>query len=351
MEEKPRRLVTLRDVAQRSGVSTMTASKVMRGAGSISEKTRQKVRQAADDLGYLPNSLAGSLSSRKSRMVAVIIPSIADVVFSEVLSGVNSVLRPRGFQTFIGESLFDPEIEADLLREMLSFRPAGLLLNGGMMRSPDAESLLDRRNCPAIRLWDSDHAAHDFSAGLSHDEAGRLVAEHFLERNLRRIAYVGAEVDRDLCARRRYLALHAALRARGIDLVSVTCESMPRQAETGRVLTEKLMETHPQIEAIHFLNDAMALGGLSYLHEAGIRVPDRVSVVGFNGTSLANAVRTRLTTIDVPRMEIGSVAAGALLQMLAGEHVEGRWQAPLRVVQGNTTSTARRELSDAQRSL
>jgi len=337
VEGKGRRVVTLRDVAQRAGVSTMTASKVMRGAGSISEKTRQNVRQAAHELGYLPNSLAGSLSSRKSRMVAVIIPSIADVVFSEVLSGVNSVLRPRGFQTFIGESLFDPAIETDLLREMLSFRPAGLLLNGGTMRSLDAQSLLERRNCPVIRLWDSDHAEHDFSAGLSHEEAGRLVAEHLLERNMRRIAYVGAELNRDLCARRRYLALQSGLRAKGIDLISMTSESMPRQAETGRVLTGKLVETHPQIEAIHFLNDAMALGGLSYLHEVGIRVPDRVSVVGFNGTSLANAVRTRLTTVDVPRMEIGSVAARALLQMLSGERVEGRWEAPLRVVQGNTT--------------
>ncbi|HXV28922.1 MAG TPA: LacI family DNA-binding transcriptional regulator [Sinorhizobium sp.] len=337
MEEGRKKLVTLRDVAARAGVSTMTASKVMRGAGSISEKTRQKVRQAADDLGYLPNSLAGSLSSRKSRMVAVIIPSISDIVFSEVLSGVNAVLRPHGFQTFIGESLFDPEIEADLVRAMLSFRPAGLLLNGGMARSPDAEKLLARRDCPAIQLWDSDDIELDFSAGPSHEEAGRLVAAHFLERGLRRVAYVGAELDKDLCARRRYLALKSSLAAAGIDLVSVTSETRPRQAETGRVLAMQLLETHPEIEAIHFLNDAMALGGLSYLYEAGISVPERVSVVGFNGTSLANVVRTRLTTVDVPRTEIGVAAAHALLQMLSGERVQGPWRARLQVVQGNTT--------------
>lgn len=337
MEEKRTKLVTLREVAQRAGVSTMTASKVMRGAGSISEKTQQKVRQAARDLGYLPNSLAGSLSSRKSRMVAVIIPSISDIVFSEVLSGVNSVLRPRGFQTFIGESLFDPDIETDLLRAMLSFRPAGLLLNGGVMRSLDAEILLERRNCPVIQLWDSDKPEHDFSIGPSHEEAGRLVAAHFLERGMRRIGYVGAELAKDLCARRRYLALRSTLAKEGIELVSMTSESMPRQAEAGRRLARQLMETHPEMEAIHFLNDAMALGGLSYLHEAGIPVPERVSVVGFNGTSLANAVRTRLTTVDVPRMEIGSVAARALLQILSDEHVRSPSQAPLRVVQGNTT--------------
>lgn len=331
------KVITLQEVAVRAGVSRMTVSKVLRGAGKISAETRQRVKQAADELGYLPNNLAGSLSSRKSRMVAVIIPSVADVVFSEVLSGINATLRPQGFQTFIGESHFEPETETELIRAMLSFRPAGILLNGGMARSSDAESLLARRTCPAIQLWDCDRRAVDFSAGPSHEDAGHLVAKHFLERGLKRIAYVGAELDKDLCAHRRHLALKSSLAAAGIDLVSVSSEERPRQAATGRYLTEQLLRTHPGIEAIHFLNDAMALGGLSYLHEAGLPVPERVSVVGFNGTSLANAVRTRLTTIDLPRTEIGEKAAQALLQMIVEEPVQDFWRAPLALVQGNTT--------------
>ncbi|OAP34084.1 LacI family DNA-binding transcriptional regulator [Sinorhizobium americanum] len=331
------KVITLQEVAVRAGVSRMTVSKVLRGAGNISAETRQRVKQAADELGYLPNNLAGSLSSRKSRMVAVIIPSISDIVFSEVLSGINATLRPEGFQTFIGESLFDPQTETELIRAMLSFRPAGLLLNGGMARSADAEKLLTRRNCPAIQLWDCDGGALDFSAGPSHEEAGRLVANHFLERGLRRIAYVGAELHKDLCARRRYLSLKSALAAAGIDLLSMICEVRPRQAVTGRFLTEQLVLAHPEIEAIHFLNDAMALGGLSYLHQAGISVPDQISVIGFNGTSLANAVRTRLTTIDMARTEIGQKAAQALLQIIAAEPMPGVWRAALEVVQGNTT--------------
>ncbi|AJC82867.1 LacI family transcriptional regulator protein (plasmid) [Rhizobium etli bv. phaseoli str. IE4803] len=333
--ERPK-TVTLAEVAAKAGVSKMTVSKVLREVGNISEETRLRVRQAAHELGYLPNSLAGTLSSRRSRIVAVIIPSISDIVYAEVLSGVNAILRPRGFQTFIGESQFDSSVEADLIRAMLSFQPAGLLLNGGMARSVDAEALLARRNCPAIQLWDCDRHALDFSAGPSHEEAGRLVAKHFLDRGLRRIAYVGAELDKDLSARRRHLALKSSLAAAGIDLVSV-CEDRPRQAVTGRFLTEQLMRMHPEIDGIHFLNDAMALGGLSYLHQAGLPVPERISVVGFNGTSLANAVRTRLTTIDVPRTEIGEKAAQALLQMTEAEPMSDFWQARLELVQGNTT--------------
>lgn len=331
-------MVTLLDVAAKAGVSKMTVSKVLRNAGSISGETRQRVRQAADDLGYLPNSLAGSLSSRRNKLVAVIIPSISDIVFSEVLSGMNMVLRPMGFQTFIGESGFDPTIEADLIRAMLSLRPAGLLLNGGMARNAEAERLLARRDCPAIQLWDCGNDGLDFSAGPSHDEAGRMVADHFLERGLRRIAYIGAELDSDLCARNRYLSLRSSLAAAGVELTGVTRKTGPRQAITGRRLTEELMRKHAGIEAIHFLNDAMALGGLSYLHEAGISVPDQISVVGFNGTSIPNTVRTQLTTIDVPRGAIGEKAAQALLDMLAGVETKTAWQAGLQLVQGNTTT-------------
>lgn len=199
--------------------------------------------------------------------------------------------------------------------------------------------MLAKRNCPAIQLWDCDSTDFDFSAGPCHAEAGRLVARHFLERGLRRVAYVGAELDKDLCARRRYLTLQSSLAAEGVDLVSMTSDDKPRQAETGRILMEQLMRAHPDIQAVHFLNDAMALGGLSYLHEAGIAVPDGIAVVEFNGTSIPNRVRTKLTTIDVPRAAIGETAAQALLDILAKAAVTRSWRAAIALVQGNTTTS------------
>ncbi|WP_320198662.1 LacI family DNA-binding transcriptional regulator [Agrobacterium sp. rho-13.3] len=331
------KVATLLDVAERASVSKMTVSKVLRNVGNISEKTRLKVREAARDLGYLPNSLAGSLSSRKSRLVAVIIPSMSDTVFSEVLSGVTSVLRTQGFQTFMGESHFDPEIEASLISAMLSFQPAGLLLNGGMVRNDEASRLLENRHCPAMQLWDCENSSLDFSAGPSHDEAGCLVANHFRSRSLSRIAYVGAELEKDLCARRRYLSLRASLAANGLELVSEISEAMPRQAASGRLLTEQLIAKYPDIQGIHYLNDAMALGGLAYLHEAGISVPQQISVIGFNGTSIPNTVRTKLTTVDVPRLAIGEAAAEALLNIIAGKEIEPSWRARISIVEGNTT--------------
>ena len=128
--------VTLEDVARHVGVSKMTVSKVLRGTGSISEETCKKVNQAVIELGYLPNRLAGSLSSSSSEVVGVVIPSINDVSFGELVNGINSTLRPRGLLTFIGESQFNPDTEEEVIKGLLSMQPRGLIVNGGIARKP-----------------------------------------------------------------------------------------------------------------------------------------------------------------------------------------------------------------------
>ena len=126
---------TIVTVAAAAGVSPMTVSKVLRGTGRISAATRQRVMQVADELGYVPNGLAGALSSQSSQIVGILIPSIGDIVYAGVLAGINSVLVPRGFASFIGETFFDPENEARLVRTVLSLKPSGLILTGGLERT------------------------------------------------------------------------------------------------------------------------------------------------------------------------------------------------------------------------
>ena len=330
------RMPTLSDVARAAGVSPMTVSKVLRNTGSISTATQARVRAAAERLGYVPNTLAGALSSQVSRMVGVVIPSLKDAVFAEVLSGIAGVLRPRGFHTFIGESSFDVEIEADLLRTMLSIQPAGLILTGGIPRGPALPQLIAQRGCPAVQIWDAEDPAFALSIGPSHREAGAMVATHFRSRGRVRIGYIGAELNRDLCAARRYRGFAAALALSGIAVEAELDDDLPRQGETGRLLTARLLALRPDLQAIYYLNDAMALGGLQYLHAAGIAVPDQIAVAGYNGTGLQQTVRTRLTTVDVPRRRIGEEAARVLLARIDGTDPAPLWQPPLELLIGNT---------------
>lgn len=312
-ETSKRPNATLADVAARAGVSRMTVSKVLRNTGSFSKDTRSRIHAAVEELGYVKNSLAGLLSSQKSVIVGIIIPSASDSVFAEVLSGTNSTIRPHGYSTLIGETLFDPQIEYDILSTMLSLQPAGLIMSAGVDHLEKTRALIDQRRCPLISVWDKDNPEGDMTLGLSHHEAGRRIAEHFLERGHRLVGYVGSELTLDTCARYRFEGFRSVLEVAGISVRAEIAEDAPRQSPTGRRLTESLLQKFPDTSAIFYLNDAMALGGLSWLHNAGISVPGQVAAAGFNGTSIDHEIRTRLTTIDVPRRAIGVAAASALL--------------------------------------
>lgn len=332
----PRRAITIADVAEAAGVSRMTVSKVLRGTGRISGDTSARVRRVADELGYVPNGLAGGLSSRKSALIGVLIPSIGDEVYSGVLAGINAVLHPNGFTSLIGETFFGPEAEERLVRMMLTMKPAGLIVTGGLARTEATARLLRQSGIRTVQLWDGDHPDLDATVGLSHREAGRLAAEVFLSRGLARCAYIGAELERDLCAAMRMRGFVDRLAEDRTACRLFTDPSLPRNADSGFALTRRLLSEGEPPEAIHYLNDAMAIGGLRCLVEAGVGFPDRVSVIGFNGTSLRHAIRTRLTTIEVPLRLVGERAAEAVTRDRPDMGAGTVELLPIRFVEGTT---------------
>ena len=329
--------VTLVDVANHVGVSSMTVSKVLRGRGSISEKTQKKIRDAVQELGYVPNKLAGSLSSRTSNLVGVVLPSLSDVIFGEMVSGMNSVLRPRGLTTFVGESLYDPSVEVDAISTILSLQPAAFIIYGGLERLEQSRSLLGNWGCPVVEIWDTKGQDVDCSVGPSHHEAGQKIAEHFLARGFQRPAYVGAELNKDILAGRRLAGFLKVMHDAGMEVKQVHDDTLPRQANSGRELTKRLIEDKPDCDAVFYLNDAMAMGGLSWLHAQGFEVPGRIAAAGFNGTSLAQSVRTHLTTIDIDRFGVGQTASNCVLNLMDDKQIEPVITVPTNLVLGNTT--------------
>lgn len=310
----------------------MTVSKVLRGTGRISADTRERVLRLADQLGYVPNGLAGALSSQTSQIVGVLIPSIGDMVYSGVLSGINSVLVPRGFAAFIGETFFDPEAEARLVRTILSLKPSALILTGGLARTAGTAHLLRQSGVRCVQLWDGDCPDLEATVGLSHLAAGRAAAGLFLAAGLEEAWFIGAQLDRDLCAARRMEGFRTQMEAAGGRCHIHADATRPRDTETGEALTAELLRAGRLPAAIHYLNDAMAIGGLRALLAAGVDVPGQTSIIGFNGTSLRHAIQTRLTTIDVPLHDVGARAAQALLHMDAS----GTDLVPFRIVTGTT---------------
>lgn len=311
------RRATLRDVAQLSGVSEISVSRVMRNAPSVSDGLRSRVLAAANELGYTPNRLAGALKTSSSNLVAVIVPSIGNGVFPEVLNGIEEVLAEAGLQPVLGITQYDRAREVQVLRDMLAWSPMGVII-AGTDHEPAVARMIGQHGIPVVEFMDIDRAPIQASVGISNVKAAVAVADLLADRGYKRPGYIGAWSERPDRSKARRLAFEARLRELGIPLVDKEIAAMPASAEIGAQSTQNLLSRSPEIDAIFFANDDQALGGLFHCQRTGRRVPDDIGLIGFNGIDIGRATPTILASVVTPRYQMGVETARLLLS--AAEH-------------------------------
>ncbi|WP_035706736.1 LacI family DNA-binding transcriptional regulator [Haematobacter massiliensis] len=316
-----RRPLTLRDVSEASGVSEMTVSRVLRDRGDVSEATRAKVRAAARALGYVPNRIAGALASQRVNLVSVVIPSLSNMVFPEVLSGISDRLVGTPLQPVMGVTDYSDEREEGVLYEMLSWRPSGVIV-AGMEHSPAARAMLVNSGVPIVEIMDVDGEPMDSVVGISHRRAGRETAEAIIASGYRRIGFLGTKMPYDHRARKRMEGFEKALAESGITLADREFYSGGSALLKGREMTEAIMNRTPDIDFLYYSNDMIGAGGLLWCLEKGFDVPNRIGLAGFNGVELLQGLPRRLATMDAGRREIGEKAAEIIATGLSGVRIE-----------------------------
>jgi LacI family gluconate utilization system Gnt-I transcriptional repressor len=312
---------TLSEVAALAGVSAMTVSRVLHAHANVSEQTRAKVQAAIAQLGYVPNRLAGALATAKTRLMVVIVPSLGNIVFPEVLRGANEAFEAAGYQAVIGVSDYSAQKEEGLIEAMQSWRPSGWIV-AGLEHTPRARQMLREARSPVVEVMDLDGDPIDLAVGFSNREAGRAMARFLVGSGRRRIGYIGGHLDLDLRAAKRLEGFSEALAEAGLSLHARCLADEASSLLLGRTLLERLLADHPELDAVYCSNDDMAVGGLMHCIAAGIDVPGRLAVAGFNGLQIGEAMPRRLTTIRTPRYEIGQRAAQAILARLEGRRPE-----------------------------
>lgn len=312
--------VTLNDVARAADVSPITVSRALRGERAVDPALVARVREAADRLGYVPDPAARALASRRSTHVAVLIPMLSNALFVDLLEAVQRTLRPAGFQTLIGVTHYDEVEEAQLLREQLLHRPAGLLVTG-IDRPAATRTLITQAGVPCVHMMDlgpPDAGLH--CVGLSQADAGAAMTRHLLQSGRRRIAFAAAQLDpRTL---QRLEGWRREMSAAG--LYSPTLEWLNPAASSialGGVMFEQIVGQRPAIDAIFFCNDDLAQGALLAALRLGVKVPEQVAVAGFNDLTGSDQMVPPLTTVRTPRAEVGQMAAVMLLALMRGEAV------------------------------
>lgn len=335
------RPLTLRDVSEASGVSEMTVSRVLRNRGDVSDATREKVLRAAKALGYVPNRIAGSLASQRVNLVAVIIPSMSNMVFPEVMTGINKVLEDTPLQPVVGITDYLPEKEEKVLYEMLSWRPSGIII-AGIEHSDAARAMLRASGIPVVEIMDTDGTPVDAMVGISHRRAGREMGEAIIKAGYRRIGFMGTKMALDHRARKRFEGFTLALAKGGVEVADQEFYSGGSALSKGRELTAAMMARSPDLDFLYYSNDLIGAGGLLWLLEQGYDIPGQIGLAGFNGVDLLHGLPRRLATMDACRDEIGRRAA---------EIIVARTSDPVQEVDRTVTLTPKIERGDTLRPL
>jgi LacI family gluconate utilization system Gnt-I transcriptional repressor len=310
----PRRRVTLGDVARRAGVSAVTVSRVLREPHLVSEALRERVETAAAELAYVPNRLASALASSQTHTIGVVVPSLTNGVFNDFLSALHNVFLPAGFQLLVLNSRYTDANEEKAIATLLGHHPEAMIVTG-VDQTPMARRMLQQSGVPVVQVMELTDTPIDINIGLSHLDAGQAALKFLIERGCRRIAHLMAPLDARAVRRRD--AFEQEIAARGMEPLVIS-STKPTSVTLGAELFSELIERYPDIDAVWCASDNLVLGAQFECARRGIRVPEEISLMGFNDLEFCAVAHPTITSVATPRYEMGERTAQTILEILRG---------------------------------
>jgi LacI family transcriptional regulator, gluconate utilization system Gnt-I transcriptional repressor len=317
--------VTLHEVARIAKVAPITASRALNTPDRVAPATLARVREAVERTGYVPNMLAGSLASSRSRFVAGVVPTVVGPVFQELIQSLDDAFAAAGYQFMLGQSGYDATREDALIEAIVGRRPDGIVLTGAV-HSEAGRRRLQASRIPVCETWDLTEAPIDTIVGFSHEKVGAAVAAHLIATGRRRPAVLTGDDHRAL---RRKTGFVEAVRAAGlardpVDGVPTGIVGAPTTAGSGRTGLIDLLARHPDIDAIFCSSDLLAVGVLIEARARGLSVPEALGVVGFGDLGLSRDFDPPLTTVRIDGTTIGRLAARFIVDRVEGRPVDER---------------------------
>ena len=307
--------VTVKDIAKKAGVSHTTVSRALHGNSLISDETTERIRRIASQMGYSPSAAARSLKTNRSRVLGVVLSSVDDPFFSEILQGIEEAVQDGGYSLFIASANRDPARERKIVQTMVEHRADGVIICSTSFSSEQSSQLL-QYGVPMVVV--NNQAAEDFRYSIYHDDVdgSRQVTRHLIGLGHRRIAYIGnsasGRTTLDRLTGFRQEMESARLTVPG-GFIYETAGGGP---ENGMEAISYFLSLQNRPTAFVCYNDMIAVGVLKGLQQAGIQVPEEISVAGFDNIVFSAYTNPPLTTFDQPKRFIGTEAARLLLELL-----------------------------------
>src|SRR5699024_6281904 len=320
--------ITLDDVAKAAGVSIITVSRVLNKPELVSEKTLTRVKAVVDELGYVPNLLAGNLKSNRSRLIVVLLPTIAGSPFLRSVQVFMDYVTEAGYQVMLGQTGYDYSHQESLLDAIIGRRPDGVVITG-RVKSQAARRKLQVAGIPVVEVWEMSKDPVDMMVGFSHYSVGSTVADYLWAQGKRKFAIaVGDDIrgrQRASGFKKRIYELHQqSLHQPSIEpapIIYTYDVQVPSTVASGREVLSQIINEQADVEAVICSSDPIAVGVLYEAQMRKINVPDQLAVMGYGDMEIARNTVPALTTVKINDEEIGLSAAKMLIACAAGETV------------------------------
>jgi len=312
--------IRLTEVAKLAGVSPITASRFFRNPEALSLAKRERVDSAVKELGYVPNLAARALASHRTEVIGVVIPSLTNNVFADVLRGIYDSLEGSRYSIQLANTRYSILQEEKLLQLFRAQKPAGLIVTG-INQTAASRAILESMNCPVTQIMEIGDAPVDMMVGFSHYDASSAAISHILAQGRRRIGFLGARMDPRV--QRRFEGYRDAMQAASLfDPNLVVTTSIPTTVTLGSTLFADLIARAPDIDAVFCVNDDLALGVLFECQRRRISVPKDIAIVGFNDLEFMATAVPSLTSVRTNRYEMGRHAVTMVIDAIEGRRPE-----------------------------
>ncbi|MFN7024230.1 MAG: LacI family DNA-binding transcriptional regulator [Pseudorhizobium sp.] len=308
--------VTLADVATSLGVSPITVSRALREPEKVSEALRERILARVEELGYVPDLAARALASRHSGVIGVLAPALTSHAHLGIMRGIEERVRTSDLRIQYASSRYDPEEEYRQIHLFLSQHPAGILLSGLQERDGTSE-MLAKAPCPVVQIVDLHLTRSGMAVGINHCEAAASAVRHLVRCGYRRIGLIGG--TRDVRSERRQEGYCLAMQEAGLaDTKLVASDDAPTSVQLGCQLLQRLKQQASDLDCVFCQNDDLALGALFEAQRLSLQVP-QFGICGYNDLGFARYSHPALTTVRVPRFEMGYRAIDLLIRVMNGE--------------------------------
>ncbi len=305
---------TLQDIADHLGITKMTISRYLRNPHSVAYETGLRIAEAITQFGYIPNRAPDILSNAKSRAIGVLVPSLTNQVFADVIKGIESVTDNAGYQTMLAHYGYSQEKEEQRIESLLSYHVDGIILSENH-HSERTLKMLEVANIPVIEIMDSSEIGIQQAVGFDNISAAQSMVETMISRGHQHIVYFTARMDKR--TKLKMQGYEQAMRKHRLEPLSLITDE-PSSFTLGAQQLRQALVQYPNIDGIFCTNDDLAIGALFECQRLGIQVPKAMAIAGFHGHDVGQSLTPQLATVITPRIEIGRVAAQELLDRLNG---------------------------------